>query len=843
MSGVPAPPLRGVQPVAGALEGIARKRNPPSGFPCEQSLEANREARLIGLRDGLNESARTRRRRLIDRRRLQARQHTRCGCVGGFGPGGQRHGRQHRAWTDLDYQVHSQFRQRSDSAGEGHRPPGVPPPIFSVERLVRIHCTACQVAHHGERRPGELHAVERRFKRVQDRLDQGTVKRLGRIQARNPQPLRLQLSRDRLDRRRRAADHLVRAVVGGNVQADRFRTRVPGFDGRLNPFRRREDRGHGTRLHAGHQRSPRARESHSVFQAEHAGRLSRGDLPDAMPHHHRRPHADTCPERRECAFQSVKSRLLPGGVAQIAIVLSGPAEHHVQQRSAPFVPEDGLAAVHDRSCDGFVLVERVSHARPLAALPGVCERHPGRGGLGTWLTGRFRHRFQTLSQRPHVVEDNPRTMVEMASPHARGPRHVRQQRMGSPATRIEFARPFVQPGQVAPRQFLQSGAHLARQRQEAARPLRDSSCRTGCGSHMRRSLRGPVLLHKEVCVRPGDPEAVDPRQPWPSGAVRPVHHGRGHPQRHPFPIELRVGIMEVQVLRYHPALHHERRLYQSGNPRGRFQVSDVGLYRADQDRAVGRAFPAVDVGHGVQLDRVSDRRSRPVCFEVVDLRRCHARLYKRFRHHLLKRRGIGDRQPHTGSAVVHYRTADDCPDRVAVGLRITQALEDHHAATLAPHVTVRRCVERLAPSVGRQHHRVRAQFVDAAVEDGLHAPRNGQIGLALLQVRHGVVDCHHRRRTSRVHGLRRPRQPEHERDPSGRAVQVGAAERVEARRSLGRLGRFHDQHAILVVADPGVDTGATAFQPVGIDARVLEGLPAHFQHHALLRVQELGLDR
>ena len=271
-------------------------------------------------------------------------------------------------------------------------------------------------------------------------------------------------------------------------------------------------------------------------------------------------------------------------------------------------------------------------------------------------------------------------------------------------------------------------------------------------------------------------------------------------------------------------------------------MTDVGFHGTDEKGPVGLSLPAVDRRHGVDLDRISDGRSGPVCLEVVHLRRRNARVRERCLHHLLERGRIRNGQPHAGSSMVHRRAPDHSPDPVAIGLRLGQALEHHNPASLSAHVPVRRRVERLALAVGREHHRVRAQLEDPAVQDRLHAGRDGQIGLPLLEISHRVVHRHERRRAGGVHGLRRSREAQHEGDPPARTVQVGSAQCVEGAGGLGGADRLKDQHPVLIVADPGVDPGPGSLQPVRIDPRVLERLPARLEHHPLLGIEEAGLD-
>ena len=236
----------------------------------------------------------------------------------------------------------------------------------------------------------------------------------------------------------------------------------------------------------------------------------------------------------------------------------------------------------------------------------------------------------------------------------------------------------------------------------------------------------------------------------------------------------------MQVLRNHSALHHQRSLDQAGDAGSRLQVADVGLHGTDQERTAGFASLAVDRGHRFDLDRVAYRGARPVRLQVIDIRSRVTGLRERRFNHLFQRRGVRHGQPDAGPAVIHRRTPDHPPDAVTIRFGLTKPLQDYDTAALAAHIAVRGGIERLALSVRRQHHGIRAELENATVQDGLHTARNGQVRLALLQVRHGVVDRHHGRRAGGVHSLRRPHEAQHERDPSAGTVQVGAAQRVEA---------------------------------------------------------------
>ena len=78
----------------------------------------------------------------------------------------------------------------------------------------------------------------------------------------------------------------------------------------------------------------------------------------------------------------------------------------------------------------------------------------------------------------------------------------------------------------------------------------------------------------------------------------------------------------------------------------------------------------------------------------------------------LLRLGAGRGQAVAEAVVVHRGAADDAVDAVAVGDRVRQPLEHHHAAALAAYVPVGPRVERLRPTVRR--HRAEPRHHDGA---------------------------------------------------------------------------------------------------------------------------------
>ena len=238
-------------------------------------------------------------------------------------------------------------------------------------------------------------------------------------------PFRFEPLHDLLDLRRLAAHHLVRAVVRRDTQPQPFGCRVPRFERLRNVRRGREYCRHRTRhRQRRHQLAARRGEPQPVLEAEHASRLRRRDLSEAVPHYHVRTDAQARPQRCQPALERVRRGLRPRGVVEVTRGV-GAAEQHVQQRCAAMLLHPSFAPVQHRAEDRLALVQRLPHPGPLAALAGVDERHLRRRprlrpvGLVPIHDG-----LQRLAQRRRVAEDDACAVREVASPDARRPRHV-----------------------------------------------------------------------------------------------------------------------------------------------------------------------------------------------------------------------------------------------------------------------------------------------------------------------------------------------------------------------------------------------------------------------------------
>ena len=83
-------------------------------------------------------------------------------------------------------------------------------------------------------------------------------------------------------------------------------------------------------------------------------------------------------------------------------------------------------------------------------------------------------------------------------------------------------------------------------------------------------------------VRAGDSKGADSGPQRPIRLTGPIRRLGDHANRQPVPIQVRVRVLKVQVLRDQTVAHGQDDLDQRGDPRRGFEMTDIGLDRADQ---------------------------------------------------------------------------------------------------------------------------------------------------------------------------------------------------------------------------------------------------------------------
>ena len=131
----------------------------------------------------------------------------------------------------------------------------------------------------------------------------------------------------------------------------------------------------------------------------------------------------------------------------------------------------------------------------------------------------------------------------------------------------------------------------------------------------------------------------------------------------------------MQVLGNDPPVHRKHGLDQPRDACRGFRMPDIGLHRADQQRAACVPTAPKDRPGRIDLDRVAHLSASPVCLQIVDIRWLDPGPLERRRDHTFLRRPVRNCQARARPVLVQRRAQDDPPDAVAVGLRIGEPLQ------------------------------------------------------------------------------------------------------------------------------------------------------------------------
>ena len=383
----------------------------------------------------------------------------------------------------LDHRSDSEVCERCHRLAEGYRFAGLPAPVCVVKFIPFTHEGAGHAAY--VRHCGRLrrYAGNGLSESIQHGIHHSAV--VGGTLPQQPyaEVFPLETGEDRFDLIGRSAHHLVRTVVRRHADPDSGNGFVVVRHRRRHPVDRRENRRHRPFPGKGrHQRSADGGEPQPVLQRIDLRRLRGRDFSETVAEDHVRADAYACPLGGQRALQRIDRRLLPDRVVEIGWENGlggspgpgGPPEHRIEQRTASGLAKQRVAVVEDGPNDGFALVEFGAHPYPLTGLPGVQEGDlagcyftivRSRSGIG------LRKLTEAIPKRTRVPKYHARPVLEVASPHARGPCHVGKQRIGGVPGGQIFGM-SVQPLHVAVCECAQRRGRFARKREKSgfARP-------------------------------------------------------------------------------------------------------------------------------------------------------------------------------------------------------------------------------------------------------------------------------------------------------------------------------------------------------------------------------------
>ena len=250
------------------------------------------------------------------------------------------------------------------------------------------------------------------------------------------------------------------------------------------------------------------------------------------------------------------------------------------------------------------------------------------------------NRRELLKQGLRACEYQARPVIKVTAAHACRETEVEQRFLPVTPGALGLLKILLQPSTVALRHFLQPTGSFRRDWQEALHALRifrrqglewrralqiglDGDLRPGSGFHVgkRRALvrNFAVSLQEYMRVGTGKAKRINPRVSWFPLLDRPWPCLGHNLHRQPFPIDCRIWCLEIEMLGDHAHTQREGSFDHSRNSGRRFEMAHIGLDRANQQW--GLLVPAlpVDLGRGVDLNRIPNRCAGSVRLQIVDV--------------------------------------------------------------------------------------------------------------------------------------------------------------------------------------------------------------------------------
>ncbi|CAM5416636.1 hypothetical protein SCANM63S_08149 [Streptomyces canarius] len=291
----------------------------------------------------------------------------------------------------------------------------------------------------------------------------------------------------------------------------------------------------------------------------------------------------------------------------------------------------------------------------------------------------------------------------------------------------------------------------------------------------------------------------------------------------PLPLHVPGGPVDAEAGRQGLGAQGLDHLDDTGDTGGGLGVPEVGLDRAEPQRAVLGVLGAVGGDQRLGLDGVAEGGAGAVRLDHVDLGRRDAGCPQGAADDALLGGAVGGADAVGGAVLVDGGAAQHGEDRPAVAAGVGEPFQQQDAGALAEAGAVGGVREGLAAAVPGQAP-VPAELHEGARggHDG-HAPGQRQGAVVLPQRLRGQVQRHQRGGAGRVDGQGRALQAEGVGDAAG--DHAAGAEAAE----------------VVVVHDAREHTGVGAAQGGGVDGGPLQRLPGGLQQQPLLRVGDQGL--
>ncbi len=477
-----------------------------------------------------------------------------------------------------------------------------------------------------------------------------------------------------------------------------------------------------------------------------------------MTHHQRGPHSPRLPQPGQRVFQREEGGLgvsglvygrwasfdklkkrgkgraasgrlpLPAPRSPIIAPCPSPADD-VQYGSAQMGSQDRVALVEGLTEDRLGLIESTSHADMLRPLTGEEKGDLGRFRVPLALAhsrapSDFRKRGQFLPRVSPIGRDHTQGMAEAGAADVGAEADVRPFRGGTVGQHVL----------IALGQLPQCGAGLGRECQDAQWAIR----RLFRWLWHRLCVRvGWGLCQYHMDVGAAHAKRTESRKSFLLGG--PWRGRRGNPQCQVVPGDVGIRVIEMEMGGNLPMAQREDHLDETGDPRGGFEVADVGLHRADHQRVVLAVGPAKDRVQRLHLQWIAQLGPGPVRFDIAHLMRLDLGMVQGLPDQRLLRQPVRHGQAAGGAVMVDGRPPYQAPDGVPIRDRIRESLEQDHSASLPAAEAVRGRVECLAPPIRGEGLGAGEEDADFGGEDHLHPAGQGDIRFAGSEALTGQV--------------------------------------------------------------------------------------------------------
>ncbi len=624
--------------------------------------------------------------------------------------------------------------------------------------------------------------------------DHRRVKGRRDTQGHDPKPSGAEGYLGALDRPARAREHdLLGAVVVGDHD---LRVAVLG-ERDLDRLELPTDRDHRPRLarvSAGrsHELAPGPGHSHRSLEVEHApGRQGR-DLAQAVPTHGVGLHAHALEQGHQSQAGHGDRRLGPlrgrelGFPLGLVLGIEGRGREHAcaqgLARLTALAQPQGRRPVPALADRGEGLDRGAGHAHVLAALTREQKCHAPDLARAAVVAGAPR-RGEARRARG-VGLDSREAGVDLSELGVQIGEVVGDH--GEAVGRLGSETQLSLPGQVAQRcrgglrvrsssefdaQAPTQGAHARAQLGEVG-PVQQHQLAAQGSNPGRRRVGAPVLLQGRMEVGAAEPERAHARAPRLVAGVDPRSGLGVEVQGAAIWIELEPGVGRVDLdrRRQHLVVQRHHGLDEPSRARGRLGVTDLALDGPEGHAARGRLGLGEHGPRRLKLRQITGRGPGPVGLDQLDRARAVSRRSvgpSQGLHLPLGARRVDALGPAVGARAdaLEHRV-----DRVAIALRVGEALEGEHAHALAQQGAVGVVRERPAVAAEREGAGLAEAHVHEDVVEGVDAPSDHHVRAPGLELEHTHLHGGQRARASGIEDHVGPAQVQAAGDPPGHHV-------------------------------------------------------------------------